>query len=157
MTDTGTRVQLNIGMPSFTTSFMFLSLYAGSMFFVRPTDNRLVPRRFHRLMDLIAMCHASKFLWRSDFDISHPETTREHMVAWIFLREDKYMLGVYETEDRSRHMGFDMVDVETPLPKNEECLFPTSKGGWLARWRGKDRAAVVDIPPFNRHVEEENA
>lgn len=126
MVDTGIQVELNIGMPSFLTSFIFLTLYAGSMFFVRPTDNRLLPRNFFTLADLIIMCHASEFLWRPDFDISDPNTTREHMVARIFLREDKYVLGVYQGRDKQRHMGFDKAP---PLAKDNECMYRATKRG----------------------------
>ncbi|KAL0635185.1 hypothetical protein Q9L58_005910 [Maublancomyces gigas] len=124
MVDTGTKVKVNIGLPSFSTSFIFLIVYAGSMFFVRPTDKRLLPRYFFTLTDLIVMCHESKFLWSEGFDISHRKTTREHMVSRIFLQEDKYVLGVYQGRDNQRHMGF---DTAPPLEKDRQCKYGASK------------------------------
>lgn len=132
-------MRLRFGMPSFSTVFIFLNVYAISLFFARPTDNRLLPRNFNRLMDLMPMCHASKFLWRTDFDISDPETTREHMVARIFLRGDKYRLGVYEGVDEMKHLGFDMVGSGgVLLPKDLDCVAPPPlKRRWWAQRRGR--------------------
>lgn len=138
LTGTGTDAILHFGMPSFSAVFIFLNVSAISMYFARPTDNRLLPRDFNRLMDLIPMCHASKFLWRPDFDISDPGATREHMVARIFLREDKYRLGVYEGVDGMNHIGFDMVGSDGVLPaKNPDCVAPALKHWWWAHRRGQ--------------------
>lgn len=138
LTSTGTDVTLHFGTPSFSAVFIFLNVYAISMYFARPTDNRLLPRNFNRLMDLIPMCHASKFLWRPDFDISDPGATREHMVARIFLREDKYRLGVYEGGDGMKHIGFDIVGSDGILPaKNPDCVAPALKRRRWAHRRGQ--------------------
>lgn len=142
-TGTGTDVKLHFGMPSFSTTVLFLNVYAISIFFARPTDNRLLPRVFNRLMDLMPMCHASKFLWRPGFDISDPQTTRDHMVAKIFLQGDKYRLGVYKGVDEMKHVGFDMVgsDVEL-LPKDPDCVAPALKRRWWAQQRGTVRRSA---------------
>lgn len=80
--------------------------------------------------------------------------TIEHIVARVFLQEDRYLLGVYDGKYGTHHIGFDKVDLVARMLRHSECLFPVSEAGWWARWRGRDQAALVDNYAVQGHVEE---
>ena len=95
--------------------------------------------------DLLALSHQSHFLLSEDLKITDPTTTREHMVARIFLHESKYLFGVYEGRDGRPHTGFDVVETKEDglVPGNVEWIAPTRsrrhRVGWYYFGRGRSR------------------
>jgi hypothetical protein len=126
ITNTGKIVMFQFSTPAFALVFAFLAVYCISLPFIWPTNDRLLPRRYYSLADLMAFCYRSHFLWRPDFDISKPEVTQQHLAAKIFLRDDSYLFGVYKGTDGKSHLGFD-----------------------AAMARGKETYLVDRIPPIS--------
>jgi hypothetical protein len=84
-------------------------------------------------------------LLSEDLKITDPTTTREHMVARIFLQESKFLFGVYKGRDGRPHTGFDIVATKEDglVPGNVEWIAPTRsrrhRVGWYYFGRGRSR------------------
>ena len=116
-TITGNRdtVFFQFSTSAFICVLAFLLIYCVSLPVAWPQMHRLLPKYFYSLADPMAMCHQSRFLTSDILDISKPQVTREHMVSRLFLREDKYLFGIYLGRDGKEHLGFDVAETGNVL------------------------------------------
>jgi hypothetical protein len=130
------RFQFNFTLPAFIGTFAFLLLYCVSLPLAWPNVHRLFPRQINSMADLMALSHQSHFLLSKDLEITDPETTREHMIARMFLHNSKYLFGVYKGRDGQSHLGFDAVETKEdgPVSGQVEWIAPTRSRRHRVHW-----------------------
>lgn len=141
ITSTRERVYFSFSLSAFIGCFTFLFIYCISLGFAWPQPHRRLPRHFHSLADLMAMCHQSRIFSSGYLSISDPEEkkahltrefkTKAHMNASILLRGDKYLFGQYRGRDNRWHLGFDIAwTLEDGRNRDVEFIPPGEESWW---------------------------
>ena len=108
------HVHLSFSLSAYIGIMVSLIIYSISLPFGFPHAHRLLPRQFYSMADLMAMCHASRFMASPHLDITHRRKcpTKAHMEARILISRDEFKFGNYLGRDNKMHLGFDISATE---------------------------------------------